>query len=76
MRSRPHNALHLDVSHSGTSTLARCDGGATGAVSPDWYQIFSPPNGLGAGGNRRQDSCLLEVQNPNTEARPRRTTRN
>ena len=41
MRSRPHNALHLDVSHSGTSTLTQCDGGATGVPLPISYQISS-----------------------------------
>ena len=50
MRSRPHNALHLDVSHSGTSTLAQCDGGATGVPPPISCQISSSP--LRIGGRR------------------------
>ena len=47
MRSRPHNALHLDVSHSGTSTLAQCDGGAMGVPPLISYRIFSPPSRIG-----------------------------
>ena len=44
MRSRPHNALHLDIGHSGTSTLAQCDGSATGVPLPiSCRKSSSPP---------------------------------
>ena len=44
MRSRSHNALHLDGGHSGTSTLAQCDGGATGVPLPISCQISLSPS--------------------------------
>ena len=47
MRSRPHNAPYLDVGHSGTSTLAQCDEGATGVPLPISCQISLSPLRIG-----------------------------
>ena len=76
MRSRPHNARHLDVVHSGTYTLAQYDGGAKGVPLLISCQISSSPSRIGDGDIQGRERCSSRAQNPNTGARARRTTRN
>ena len=59
MRGRPHNALHLDVSHFGTFTLAQCDGGATGVPPLISCHISSSPSRIGGRRYPRARAILL-----------------